>query len=214
MWDSFDIAISFICNVSHVNILALSGSQRAQSWSTALILAAQALAPAGIRVRLDDAHKAWPLFNPDLESDPPGAVLALRDAITAADALLIVSPEYAHGVSGTIKNTLDWLVSHPGFAGKPVAVFNPSLRASHADEALKETLRTMAANLVDGACLRVPIIGAGVAQDAIAATPAFRNVIGAALQAIAAHVERSRRETGDDSLSGESCSPSQTAPSS
>lgn len=181
--------------MSPLRILALSGSQRAASWSTALLVATRTLAPAHVDVQIEERHKTWPLFNPDLESDPPAAVQAVRDAITATDAVLIASPEYAHGVSGTIKNTLDWLVSHPGFAGKPVAVFNPSYRAHHADEALKETLRTMAADLVDDGCVRIPVIGADIGQDAIAAVPAFRGAIEAALQAIAAHVA-ARGKTG------------------
>jgi chromate reductase len=181
--------------VSQVRILALSGSQRAASWSTALLVATRALVPAHIDLQIEQRHQAWPLFNPDLETDPPAAVQAVRDAITAADAVLIASPEYAHGVSGTIKNTLDWLVGHPGFAGKPVAVFNPSHRAHHADDALKETLRTMAADLIADACVRIPVIGAPIRQDAIAAAPAYRNAIEAALDAIAAHVQ-ARTKTG------------------
>jgi len=189
--------------VSRVQILALSGSQRTHSWSTALIVAAQALAPEGICVEIHDGHKTWPLFSPDLESEPPAAVQALRDSITAADAVLIASPEYAHGVSGTIKNTLDWLVSHPGFADKPVAVFNPSYRAHHADAALKETLRTMAADLIPDACVRIPVIGAPVRQDAIATTPAFRTAIESALLAIADHVRLRKRQLHHDSSSAD-----------
>jgi NAD(P)H-dependent FMN reductase len=171
-------------------ILALSGSQRTASWSTALLAATRALAPADVDVVVHEGHKAWPMFDPDLESDPPANVLALRALITHADAVLIASPEYAHGVTGTIKNTLDWLVSHPGFAGKPVAVFNPSLRAKHADAALKETLRTMAADLIPAACVRVPVIGAGIEQHEIAGTADFRALIDAALRGIVDHVRR------------------------
>lgn len=173
---------------ARVRILALSGSQRDASWSSALLRAARDLAPRGSVVDIHEGHKAWPLFDPDREGDPPGPVLALRALVGDADALLIASPEYAHGVTGTIKNTLDWLVSHPGFAGKPVAVFNPSLRAEHADAALKETLRTMGADLVEAASVRIPVIGAAIAPDAIAATPAFRAAIDGALGALTAHV--------------------------
>ena len=63
-----------------------------------------------------------PLFNPDLELLLPSAVVALHARILAADALLIASPEYAHGVTGTVKNILDWLVSFEPFVYKPVAV--------------------------------------------------------------------------------------------
>jgi chromate reductase len=179
-----------------VRILALSGSRRDASWSSALPRAARDLAPRGSVVDIHEGHKAWPLFDPDREADPPVPVLALRALVGDADALLIASPEYAHGVTGTIKNTLDWLVSHPDFAGKPVAVFNPSLRAGHADAALKETLRTMAADLVDAASVRVPVIGAPIALDAIAATPTFRGPIESALDTLAAHVRARRVSEG------------------
>lgn len=179
-----------------VRILALSGSQRSASWSSALLRAARSLAPRDSVVEIHDGHKAWPLFDPDREAEMPAPVLALRALVGAADALLIASPEYAHGVTGTIKNTLDWLVSHPGFAGKPVAVFNPSLRAEHADAALKETLRTMGADLVDAASVRVPVIGAAIEPDAIAAAPALRAAIEGALGALAAHVRARRLSEG------------------
>ena len=72
-----------------------------------------------------------PLFNADLEDNPPASVRALRSSIGSADALLIASPEYAHGISSVIKNALDWLVSFEGFVAKPIAVVNTSPRARH-----------------------------------------------------------------------------------
>ena len=167
--------------------LALCGSQRSRSLSAGLLRACRMRAPAGVEIELFEQHKQFPLFNPEI-ADLPEGVLALQQAIDAADALLIASPEYAHGVSGTIKNTLDWLVSHPPFAGKPVAVLNPSCQSHHADEALKETLRTMSAELIDNACVRIPVIGAGVDPDEIAASPRFAPLVDAALQAVLLHL--------------------------
>jgi NAD(P)H-dependent FMN reductase len=172
-----------------LRILALCGSQRARSMSAGLLRACRDLAPAGVAIDLFEQHKDFPLFNPERTGVLPG-VRALQDAITAADALLIASPEYAHGVSGTIKNTLDWVVDHAPFAGKPVAVLNPSYQSFHADEALKETLRTMSADLVLDACLRIPVIGSRVDPDQIASDPRFATPITAALRALVAHVER------------------------
>lgn len=180
-----------------LQILTLSGSQRVRSWSTALLLATKALAPPGVDIQIHEGHKAWPLFNPDFEFDPPKAVQKLRDLINVADAILIASPEYAHGVTGTIKNTLDWLVSHPGFAHKPVAIFNPSYQSCHADAALKETLRTMAADLIADACIRIPVIGSGIDQSAIEATPAFRKAITAALQCVVDHIATRKAQMTD-----------------
>ncbi|NIA53771.1 NAD(P)H-dependent oxidoreductase [Massilia sp. TW-1] len=172
-----------------LRILALCGSQRARSLTAGLLRACQRLAPAGVAIDCFEQHKDFPLFNPERTDVPPG-VLALQDAITAADALLIASPEYAHGVTGTIKNTLDWVVNHAPFAGKPVAVLNPSYQSFHADEALKETLRTMSADLVLDACLRIPVIGSGADPDRIHDIPRFAVSISAALRALIAHAER------------------------
>jgi len=168
-------------------ILALCGSQRSRSLSGGLLRACRDLAPSNINFDIFEQHKQFPLFNPELVEIPDG-VRALQEAITAADALVIASPEYAHGVSGTIKNTLDWLVSHPPFAGKLVAVLNPSFQSHHADAALKETLRTMSATLVDDACLRIPVIGAGFAPDAIAAAPRFAAPIAQVFDALLARL--------------------------
>lgn len=90
-----------------------------------------------------------PLFNPDLEARLPASAAGLREKIAVADALIIASPEYAHGVSGVLKNALDWLVGDERFAGKQVLVLNAAPRAHHAIAAMRETLTTMAAQLVD-----------------------------------------------------------------
>lgn len=174
-----------------MKLLALCGSQRTQSMSGGLLRACRALAPAGVEVCLFEEHKQFPLFNPELAELPPG-VYALYAAVDAADALLIASPEYAHGVTGTIKNTLDWLVGHPGFAGKPVAVLNPAWQSHHADDSLKEILGMMSAELIAAACVRIPVIGSGVAPDAIASSPRFAPAIDAVLRAVAQHLERQR----------------------
>jgi len=173
-------------------ILALSGSQRSRSMSAGLLRACRDLAPPNLTIDLFEQHKDFPLFDPE-RADVPSGVRALQDAITAADALLIASPEYAHGVTGTIKNTLDWVVSHAPFADMPVAVLNPSYQSFHADEALKETLRTMSADLVLDACVRIPVIGSGTAPDEIAAVPRFAAAITATLSALVAHIERTAR---------------------
>jgi NAD(P)H-dependent FMN reductase len=172
-------------------LLALCGSQRTQSMSGGLLRACRERAPAGVDIRLFEAHKQFPLFNPELAAVPSG-VRALYDAIDQADALLIASPEYAHGVTGTIKNALDWLVGHPGFVGKPVALLNPAWQSHHADDSLREILGMMSAELILDACVRIPVIGAGVAADAIGASERFAPAIDAVLRALAQHLAARR----------------------
>jgi len=95
------------------------------------------------------------------------SVQRLRDNIKHADGLIIASPEYAHGISGVMKNALDWLVSGDEFPFKPVALINTSPRSRHAQEALHEVLTTMSATIVDNACITVPLLGSGFDADAI-----------------------------------------------
>src|SRR3954453_11357999 len=92
-------------------VLAISGSLRRVSSNGALVEAAVRLAPPGVSVSVYRDLASIPPFNPDLETnDSPDAVSSWRAAIGAADALLISSPEYAHGVPGVLKNALDWIV--------------------------------------------------------------------------------------------------------
>ncbi|MEQ9566742.1 MAG: NAD(P)H-dependent oxidoreductase, partial [Pseudomonadales bacterium] len=82
-----------------------------------------------------------------------------RTALQRSDAILIASPEYAHGVTGAIKNALDWVVASGEFMQKPVACLNASGRATIAQAALIETIRTMDARIIDNACLTIALNG-------------------------------------------------------
>ena len=148
-------------------ILALCGSLRSASMNAALLRAAARLAPPGVRVDLFDGIGQLPLFNPDLEVSMPAPARALHEQVASSDALLIASPEYAHGVTGVLKNALDWLVSFEGFVDRRVAIFNASPRSVHADAALREILTTMSADLVADACLALPFRGTGITEQGI-----------------------------------------------
>lgn len=167
-----------------MRFLALSGSLRAASINSALLRAAARLAPGGIDVHVFDGLAQLPLFNPDLEANVPSAVARLHDAVAAADALLIASPEYAHGVTGTIKNMLDWLVSFEPFVHKRVAVLNVSPRAHHADDALRETLKTMSAIIVEPASVTLPILGSGLDEEGIVHSPTLSAAITEVLESL------------------------------
>ena len=174
------------------SVLALCGSLRAASINAALLRAGPRLAPAGISVTLFPSLGGLPLFNPDLEPTPPVPVVQLRHAVAAADALLIASPEYAHGVSGTLKNALDWLVSFEPFVGKPVAVINASPRAHHAQAALLETLVTMSAHLVREGCITLPLLGSGLTEAGMVADREVAGAVRAMLECLAAAARGAR----------------------
>lgn len=139
-------------------VLAISGSLRAKSVNAAILLAVQSLAPAGLELTLYRGLGDLPHFNPDLDIEPPPpAVAAWREAVRRADALLLCTPEYAHGLPGSFKNALDWLVSFEGFINKPVALINPKAEDSHAQASLREILKTMNARLLTDACVALPL---------------------------------------------------------
>src|SRR5215469_323269 len=167
-----------------MKILALAGSLRAASINAALCRAASRLAPRGLHISVYDALGSLPPFNVDLEPEPPRSVMQLREAIGAADALIIASPEYAHGISGVLKNALDWLVSYEGFVGMPVAVINTSPRAHHAYDSLLEVLKTMSATLVPEASISLPLLGGCITEAQMVSEPAVARQIRGALVAL------------------------------
>ena len=132
-----------------LHFLAISGSLRAASSNTVWLKVAAQLAPDNIHITLYEGLGDLPHFNPDLDNDtPPPAVVDFRQRLRAADALLISSPEYAHGVPGVLKNALDWVVSSGEFTNKPTALICAS-RATYARASLMETLGVMMAKLSD-----------------------------------------------------------------
>jgi NAD(P)H-dependent FMN reductase len=175
--------------------LAISGSLRARSSNTEVLRAAAALAPHGVSVSFFDGLSGLPHFNPDLDDDSAGVPLAVRhfrERVGDADALLICSPEYAHGVPGSLKNALDWLVSGSEIPYKPVVLLNASTRSKHAQAALAETLRTMSTVVVTDAAIDVPLDGRGLDAESIAGVPELASQLRSAWIALVAAIDVSR----------------------
>lgn len=172
--------------VHETTILAISGSLRGRS-SNAEVLRAAALVVPAVHVDLYDGLAGLPHFNPDDDLDGallPLPVRDLRAQLAAADALLICSPEYAHGVPGSLKNALDWLVSGPEMVGKPTGLINASPRSTHAHASLAETLRTMSAVVVPGAMITLPLSGRAMDAAAIASDPELATVLRGCVDAL------------------------------
>ena len=114
-----------------IRILGLGGSLREASRNRALLDEAAALAPAGAVIDLSHLVTigSLPLFNQDIldREGFPAGVLELKDALRAADGLLIATPEYNWGIPGFLKNAIDW-ASRPSsdiasvFGDLPVAL--------------------------------------------------------------------------------------------
>lgn len=107
-----------------MRILGISGSLRKDSHNTALLRAAAELLPPGVELELFDGLRDVPPYDADEdvpELHAPG-VLALKDAIERADAVLIATPEYNHSIPGVLKNALDWASRAPERAMQNKAV--------------------------------------------------------------------------------------------
>ncbi len=109
-----------------MRIFALSGSLRDGSFNTALLRAAEELAPADVEFDHYERLGDLPHYNQDLDGDdPPESVIDLRARITAADGVLIATPEYNYSIPGVLKNAIDW-ASRPAASSsllhKPVAI--------------------------------------------------------------------------------------------
>ena len=156
------------------NILAISGSLRAGSLNTEVLRASAIVAPHNVHVTLFDGLASLPHFNPDLDTEHgevPASVEEFRRQIGEADALLISSPEYAHGVPGSLKNALDWLVSASEMFYKPIGLLNISPRSTHVYAQLMEILSTMSTLLVPGASIDLPLTRSMLNAERMVANP-------------------------------------------
>src|SRR3954464_14163634 len=113
-------------------IVGISGSVREKSFNRALLRLASTSMPAGSELRIE-AIADVPLYNGDEEAAHgiPPSVTRIKDAIAAADGLLLVTPEYNNSVPGVAKNAIDWLSRPPAdiarvFGGKPFALAGAS----------------------------------------------------------------------------------------
>ncbi|MBW3667531.1 MAG: NAD(P)H-dependent oxidoreductase, partial [Actinobacteria bacterium] len=129
-----------------LEILGIAGSLRDDSYNMSLLEAARDLAGDGINVEIADIGDI-PAYDADLEAEgDPAPVARFKEKIREADALLIATPEYQHGVPGVLKNALDWASRPPGDAPlnrKPVAVMGAtpgSFGTARAQEQLRDTL--------------------------------------------------------------------------
>jgi NAD(P)H-dependent FMN reductase len=128
-----------------------------------------------------------PHFNPDLDGegeDVPHEVGLLREMVERADALVISTPEYAHGLPGAFKNALDWLVSFPAFAGKPTVILQAARGSTWALDSLREILRTMSAKLIGDASISLPLGTNQMDEAAILARADLRELLARSVEAL------------------------------
>lgn len=112
-----------------ISILGFAGSLRKGSYNRSLLRAAKELVPRDAELEIFDLE-GIPPFNQDLENQPPDKVKEFKAKIRAAEAILIVTPEYNYSIPGVLKNAIDW-ASRPygdnALEGKPVALMGASI---------------------------------------------------------------------------------------
>lgn len=172
-------------------ILAICGSLRRDSYNAKLMRAAARSTPAGLELAEWSELRAIPPFSEDDETTPAPEVIALRDAIAAADAVLVVTPEYNASLPGQLKNALDW-ASRPfpnnALRDKPVAVIGASPSpggAARAQADARKVLGAIGARVLDGE-LRVARAYAQFDSDSALITAEHQMALDEILAALAA----------------------------
>jgi chromate reductase, NAD(P)H dehydrogenase (quinone) len=133
-----------------MKLLGISGSLRRDSHNSTLLRAAEELLPPSVELEIFDGLKAVePYDEDDDRGDGPVGARGLREAIEAADAILIATPEYNSSIPGQLKNAIDW-ASRPlrenALWGKPLAVVGASTGMFGAVWAQAEVRKTAAAS--------------------------------------------------------------------
>jgi chromate reductase len=175
--------------VDDVRVLLVSGSTRGGSANTAALRTARDGAPAGVTAVLYGDLADLPAFNPDDADHEPvhPAVARLREDLGAADAVLFCTPEYAGSLPGSLKNLLDWTVGNGDLYGKPVAwvTVAPEGRGEGALATLATVLGYVGADVVEAACVRLPVARQDLGPDGMVTDPGIRAGLGRALGTLA-----------------------------
>ena len=182
-------------------LVGIAGSLRRGSLNAALLRAAAGLTPEGVELAIGSI-RGIPLYDGDLEAAEgiPGPVAALKDAIAAADGLLLATPEYNNSVPGVLKNAVDWLSRPPAdiqrvFGGKPVALIGASpggFGTVLAQNAWLPVVRTLGAELWSGGRLLVSRAQAAFAEDGTLADEKVREQLRTFVQGFAAFTKAAR----------------------
>ena len=155
---------------SSKNILAISGSLRANSSNNGVINKAAELVCGEVNFIIYEGLGSLPPFNDCKE--PAAEVIEFRELLKAADGVLICSPEYAFGVPGVLKNALDWTVSTGEFVNKPVALITAATGGDKAHASLLLTLSALSANVPEKGTLLISFVRSKLNENGEVKAPA------------------------------------------
>lgn len=170
-----------------MRILAISGSLRAQSTNTSLLRSLILLAPSELEIVVYEELGHLPPFNPDLEQSHQFVpVTRFQQALQCSAAVVFSTPEYAHGIPGSLKNALDWVVGSGELSEKVAMLVNASSRAVYAQAALMEVLSAMNARLDPSLNVTADLPRRDMSPEQIAADPILAPIIRESLETLQA----------------------------
>jgi chromate reductase len=179
-------------------VLGFAGSLRKDSYNKSLLRAAVDLAPKNMKLETFDLE-GIPPFNQDLEMKMPAKAKEFKAKIRAADAVLIVTPEYNYSVPGVLKNAIDW-ASRPYednvFEDKPVAVMSASggmLGGARAQYHLRQTFVFLNAHPLNRPEVMVTFANEKVDEKGKLTDETTRKKVGELLEALISWTERLRK---------------------
>ena len=185
-----------------ITLIGLSGSLRHGSFNASLLRAATELMPTGAALEVASI-RGIPLYDGDVEAAEgvPAAAVALKEALAAADGLLLATPEYNNSIPGVMKNAIDWMSRpasdiHRVFGGKPVALMGASpggFGTILSQNAWLPVFRTLGAPLWSEGRLLVSRAQTVFAADGSLGDPKIRDALRSFLAGYVSFVESLRR---------------------
>jgi NAD(P)H-dependent FMN reductase len=174
-----------------IKILAISGSLRANSSNNTIIKAVAGMAPAGVQFTIYTGLAQIPPFDDSQEASP--AVADFRQQLQLADGIFICTPEYAFGVSGVLKNALDWTVSSGELVNKPLALVTAATGGEKAHAALLLTFTALSSSIPEGGELVISYVRSKLDANGNVSDAATAAKLQSVLEALVSHC-RQRNE--------------------
>jgi chromate reductase, NAD(P)H dehydrogenase (quinone) len=175
-----------------IQILAVCGSLRQNSANIQVINYVASLVPPHVSFDIYEHLAGIPPFD---DGEPNDAVLDWRKRLREADGIFICTPEYAFGVSGVLKNALDWTVSSADMDGKPISLVTAATGGERAHAALQLTLNVISGNSVlPEATLLISFIRAKMNKEGQITDEATAIALKAAIDSFIRHIEAKEQQ--------------------
>ena len=168
-------------------ILIVPGSLRNNSSSYKLIASLAKHFPADYMLKVFDGTGKLPHFND--ADEPSDTVVNWRRTIAGSDAVVFITPEYAYGVPGTLKNALDWIVASGDIVNKPTLLITAATGGEHAHESLLAILGALTARPAAGCDFLISFIRSKMDEHGNIIDPQLELKLGKLVQALLADID-------------------------